>query len=157
IGVVGFHDPAADDGDRPPDEMARELARAAAREFFPALVAGRLAVRVEVYEGRRRYEQRRPGWSQDVQPDEHVPAFARMLRAYRAGAGVERLGDGAAVPARTPPRAGPGGTADGGHGEQVHPAVLLVAPAAEEAGDGDGRAERPNHLVAFRGPGMVVP
>jgi transcriptional regulator with XRE-family HTH domain len=154
--VVGFHD-AASDRDRSPDDLARDLARAAARDFFPAMVAGRLAVRVEVYDGRREYDGRRPSWARDVEPDESVPAYARMLRAYRAGETVEQLGDDGAVASRPVALAVPERTADAGHGEQVHRAVLLVAAAGEEADDdGEGRSERANHLVAFRGPGMVV-
>jgi RNA polymerase primary sigma factor len=149
--VVGFHDAAAD-RDLPPEELAAELVRAAARDFFPAMVAGRLAVRVEVYDGRREYRARRPSWAQDVSPDEQLPTYTRMLRAFRDGETVEQLGDDRRVAARAVALDVPERTAEGGHAEQAHQAVLLVAAAD----DGDGRPEAANHLVAFRGPGMVV-
>jgi RNA polymerase primary sigma factor len=153
--VVGFHDPASDH-DRPPDELARDLARAAARHFFPAMVAGRLAVRVEVHDGRRPYDERRPSFAQDVDPDEHAPSYARMLRAYRDGATVVQLGDDGEVASRTVSLTVPARTADPRHGEQEHPAILLVAGAGEDDHDADGLAEQANHLVLLRGPGMVV-
>ena len=153
--VVGFHDPAAD-RDRTAEDMARDLVRAAAQEFFPAIFAGRLAVRVEVFDCRLDYDGRRPSWAQDVEPADFVPDYVRMLRAYRDGATVGHLGDDGAVAGRDVHLAVPARTADGEHGEHDHRAVLLVAAAGEGAGDGEGPAERAHHLIAFRRPGMVV-
>ena len=155
VAVVGFHD-AASDRDRPPEELARDLARAAARHHFPAMVAGRLAVRVEVYDGRGPYDRRRPSFAQDVCPDEHAPSYARMLRAYRDGATIEQLGDGGEVACRTVGLTVPARSADPGHGEQLHQAVLLVVGTGEDDKEGEGQPQGANHLVVFRGPGMVV-
>ena len=148
--VVGFHDPAAD-RDRPAEDLVDELAGAAARNFFPAMVAGRLAVSVELRDGRRTTRE------QDVAPAEYVPAFVRLLAAYRDGATVERPGEDGSVAARAVELAVPGRTADGPEAEQpAHRAVLLVAAAADGIGDEADGPEPPNQLVAFRGAGMAV-
>ena len=146
LGVVGFHDPASD-RERPAEDLARELAGAAARNFFPAMVAGRLAVRVELRDGRR------PTWARDVEPAEHVPAYVRMLAAYRDGATGERPDDDGSVAARAVELVVPDRAADEVQGEPLHRAVLLVAAADDGEGD---RPEPANQLVAFRGAGMAV-
>jgi RNA polymerase primary sigma factor len=153
--VVGFHDASAD-RDRSPTELAQDLVRAAAENFFPALVTSRLAVRVEVYDSRRHYNDRRPTFSREVNPEEYTPTHVRMLRAYRDGATVERLGDNGEVASRMVSLAVPKRIVEPKHAEQDHTAVLLVASADEEAGVGSGPSERANHLAMFRGPGMVV-
>jgi RNA polymerase primary sigma factor len=153
--VVGFHDASAD-RDRTPTELAQDLVRAAAENFFPALVTGRLAVRVEVYDSRRQYADRRPAFSQEVNPEQFVPTHVRMLRAYRDGATVERLGDNGEVAIRTVGLSVPKRTLEPKHAEQDHAAVLLVAAADDEAEGGNGATERANHLAMSRGPGMVV-
>src|SRR5262249_38941373 len=143
----------AADRDRPPEELAGELARAA-ENFFPAMVARRLAVRVEAYDGRRDYDERRPSFAQEVHPDELTPAYARMLRAYRDGKTVDRLCAAGEAASRTVVLAVPERIANGGHGEQVHHAVLLLAAAAGP--DGEGRPTTANHLLTLRGPGRIV-
>ncbi|MGP0065010.1 MAG: helix-turn-helix domain-containing protein [Isosphaeraceae bacterium] len=154
ICVVGFHD-AASDGDRSPELLAQALVRAAAEHFFPAIVAEKLAVRAEVFDGRRPYDDRVPSFTADANPDEFTPAYVRMLRAFRAGTTVEHLGDAGAVASRAVTLCLPARTADPRHGEQSHEAVLLVA-ADEGSPGGDGHLERVNRLVMFRGAGMVV-
>jgi RNA polymerase primary sigma factor len=153
--VVGFHDASAD-RDRTPTELAQDLVRAAAENFFPAMVTGRLAVRVEVYDSRRQYADRRPSSSQAVNPGQFVPTHVRMLRAYRDGATVDRLGDNGEVASRTVSLSVPKRSLEPKHAEQDHAAILLVAAADEEADGGSGSTERANHLAMFRGPGMVV-
>ena len=153
--VIGFHD-ASSDRDRSPIDLAQDLVRAAAENFFPALVAGKLAVRVEVYDSRRQFADRRPAFSQEVSPDEFTPTHIKMLRAYRDGATVERVGDNGEVASRAVILGVPKRTVDPKHSEQEHTAVLLVTAADEDAISGDGRVERVNHLAMFRGPGMVV-
>ncbi len=156
ICVVGFHDPAAD-RERDPDELAAELARAASRNFFPAILGGRLSVRAESYDGRRAYDQRRPASTHVAEPDRHVSACAGMLRAYREGRAGDALVDGA-VACRPVRLAVPARTAPPGHGEQPHDAVLLVVAAdgAPREDDDGGPDEPQNLLIACRGPGMVV-
>lgn len=150
--VVGFHD-ASDDKDRKPVELAQDLVRAAAENFFPALVADKLGVRVEVYDSGRQYRDRKPAFAQEVNPEPYLPAAVRMLRAYWQGTTTDHLGeDTKDVAARDVILAVPKRTKDQPHAEQEHKAVLLVTPADEDADDG----ETPNYLAMFRGPGMVV-
>ena len=118
-----------------------------------AMVAGRLAVRVEASDGRQSYDRLRPSFAEDVDPDQYVPTYARMLRAYRDGATVGQLGDDGEVACREVTLAVPARTAAPGHGEQTHRAVLLVAAAGEEAREArpagkvqpPGRSPRPGH------------
>ena len=147
--VVGFHDAAAD-ADRTAEDLAAAMARAAAREFFPAMVAGRLAVRAEVYHGRRAYDDRRPSWAKDVDPAAHVPQYVRMLTAYRDGATAGRLGDAGAVAGREIALAVPARTAEGPHGEHEHRAVLLVARRRRGRRRRGGAAQRAGHLPRRR-------
>jgi RNA polymerase primary sigma factor len=152
--VVGFHDPAAD-RDRSPIELAEELVRAAAVNLFLALEAGRLAVRVEVFDGRRHYENGCPSFTQEVVPDELTPTYARMLRAFRDGTTVDRLGQAGDVAGRLVSLSVPGRVLTPKHAEVDHSAVLLVA-AADDGSEAEGLAEQPSHLVVLRGTGMVV-
>src|SRR5207237_388900 len=139
--VVGFHDASADT-DRKPVELAQELVRAAAENFFPALVADKLGVRVEVYDSGEQYRDRKPAFSQAVNPEAFVPAAVRMLKAYRDDTTVEQLGEKADdVAAREVTLTVPKRTAEPKHAEQEHKAVLLVTPADEDAPPGG--AEKP--------------
>jgi RNA polymerase primary sigma factor len=147
--VVGFHD-ASSDQDRKSVELARDLVRSAADHFFPALVFGSLTVRVEVYENRRQYSDRRPGFSQAVNVDELEPQYCKMLRTYHDGATADRLGDSGEVVVRPVTLEVPKRVVEKKHGEFEHEAVLLVMGAAE------GESQRANQLAMFRGPGMVI-
>jgi transcriptional regulator with XRE-family HTH domain len=153
--VVGFHDASAD-RDRSPTDLAQDLVRAAAENFFPALVMDRLAVRVEVYDSRRQYVDRRPAFSRGVNPEEFTPAYVKMLRSYRDGTSVAQLGENGEVASRVVTLSVPKRTVDPKHNEQDHSAVLLVTTADDEAAVGDGCSDRINQLAMFRGPGMVV-
>jgi transcriptional regulator with XRE-family HTH domain len=149
--VIGFHD-ASDDRDRSPVELAKELVQETAAHFFPALVAGRLAVRVEVCESREQYAKNQPAFSQAVNPDEFVPNYARMLRAYRDGNTTAALGEKGEVAAVAVKLSVPGLKTDKRPLAQEHDAVLLVRATDEDKAG----AEEQNHAVLFRGPGMVV-
>lgn len=152
--VVGFHDASAD-GERTPIELAQELVRAAAVNFFPALVAEKLGVRVEVYDSGKQYRDRKPAFSQAVNPEAYVPAAVRMLRAYRDDATVERLGDDTKeVALREVVLVVPKRIAVEKHVEQEHRAILLLTTGDEDAPSLG--SEKLNQLAMFRGPGMVV-
>jgi RNA polymerase primary sigma factor len=152
--VVGFHDASAD-VDRDPVELARELVRAAAVNFFPALVADKLGVRVEVYDSGQKYRDEKPAFAQAVNPESYVPAAVRMLKAYQEDRTVHRLGDDKnEVAAREVVLTVPKRSVDPKHAEQEHKAVLLLTSVDEEAES--TASEKQNHLAMFRGHGMVV-
>ncbi len=152
--VIGFHDASAD-AERKPVELAQDLVRAAAENFFLALVADKLRVRVEVYDSGQQYLDRRPAFSQVVNPEAYVSAAVRMLTAYREDTTLEQIGDSKdEVAAREVVLTVPKRTVDPKHIEQEHKAVLLVTPADED--DPTNASEKPNHIAMFRGAGMVV-
>lgn len=149
--VVGFHDASAD-GPRKPNELADELVKSAAKNFYPAIVAGQLAVTVEVYDSGQKFRDRRSSLATVVKPEDFVPAAVRMLKAFREDATVEALGDKPdEVAARKVILKVPKRTAEKTHPEFEHEAVLLVTPADDETSN-----EKPNQLAMFRGPGMIV-
>src|SRR5439155_3516451 len=136
-------------------DLARELVRAAAVNFFPALVADKLVVRVEVYDSGQKYRNKSPAFSQAVNPESYVPAAVRMLKAYQEDRTVDQLGDdNNDVAAKDVVLTVPKRTVDPKHVEQEHRAVLLLTLADEDA-EFTG-SEKPNHLAMFRGHGMVV-
>jgi len=152
--VIGFHDASADT-ERKPIELAQDLAKAAAENFFPALVADKLGVRVEVYDSGQQYKERKPAFSQTVNPEAYVPASVRMLRAYWEDTAVEQFGETKdEVAVREVTLIVPKRIDHQKHVEQEHKAVLLVT-AADEEGPSAG-SEKANQLAMFRGPGMVV-
>ena len=143
------------DIDRKPFELAQDLVRSAAENFFPALVAGKLEVRVEVFDSGQQYRESKPSFSQVVNAEEFLPAAVRMLKAYREDTLVDKFGEKKnEVAAREVVLTVPKRTADPKHTEQEHKAVLLVTPADEDAGPTS--SEKVNHLAMFRGAGMVV-
>lgn len=152
--VVGFHD-ASDDTDRPPAELAREIVRHAATNFFPAMVSGKLEVNVEVYDSGRDFRDGKPALTQTVNPADHLPAHVRMLMQFRDGDTKEQFEDeGQEVVAAAVTLTVPRRTGDPPHAEQSHPAVLLITPAADE--EAAEQKKRQFRLSVFRGPGMVV-
>jgi hypothetical protein len=152
--VLGFHD-ASEDEDRKPVDLADSLLQAAAENFFPALVADKLGVRVEVYESGEQYRTRKPAFSRVANPEAYVPAAVRMLRAYREHSTVTRFGgEKHEVAARDVVLTVPKRIALATHAEQEHKAVLLVTRADEDVPVSG--SEKPDHLAMFRGPGMVV-
>ena len=154
--VVGFHDASSDD-DTDPIDLAGALLRESAHNFFPALVAAQLAVRVEVYDSGRACRERTPTFVRDVLPEEFMPASVAMLRALQAGKVATQLGDEpGTVAMRTVELVVPRRREAGKGSEQSHRAVLLVMAANDESVSSTPAAERPSHLAMFRGPGMVV-
>jgi hypothetical protein len=152
--VVGFHDARADI-DRDPVELARELVRAAAENFFPALVADKLGVRVEVYDSGQEYRNANPAFAQTVNAESYVPAAVRMLKAYQEDRTVDRLGDHINdVAAKEVVLTVPKRSTEPKHAEQEHKAILLLTPADEDTESAG--SEKQNHLAMFRGHGMVV-
>jgi len=152
--VIGFHDASAD-VDRDPVDLARELVRAAALNFFPALVADKLGVRVEVYDSGQKYRDKDPAFAQAVNPESYVPAAVRMLKAYQEDRTVDKLGDDKNdVAAKEVVLTVPKRSVDPKHAEQEHKAVLLLTPADEDIESIE--SEKQNHLAMFRGHGMVV-
>lgn len=152
--VVGFHDASADI-DRDPVTLARELVRAAAENFFPAVVADKLGVRVEVYGSGQDYRDKNAAFAQTVNPESYVPAAVRMLKAYQEDRTVERLGDTTnEVAAKEVVLTVPKRNASPRHAEHEHKAVLLLTPADDDAEVLE--SERQNGLAMFRGHGMVV-
>ena len=106
-----------------PRPTSQDLVRAAAENFFPALVMEKLAVRVEVYDSRRQYTDRRPAFSREVSPDEFTPSYVKTMRAYRDGTAVERLGDNGEVASRAVTLSVPKRIEDPKHTEQDHSAI----------------------------------
>jgi len=87
--ILGFHDPAQDG---PPDgtRVVDDLVRAAAANFWPAILDEALTVRVDhLVDGRCVRDE-------EVRPDDYVPEFAKAYRTYREGDTVtvgERVND----------------------------------------------------------------
>ena len=143
--IVGFNDPSGEA--EKPGELIAGLSRAAARHFWPAIVSGRMRIRVQHADGRRVTS------SLTVNPDEQLPEFSQLARAHAAGDVDEELtglGDSArvVVPLQLPPRRMPGSTKTKTLGE--HHAVLLVR-LAEKAD-----APQVNTIAYHRGTQMVV-
>jgi transcriptional regulator with XRE-family HTH domain len=82
--VLAFKDPEAEA--RPDiNTLMTEISRAAAENFFPAIISDRLRVRVEhLVDGQLRS-------AVDVDPDRFVPEFCDSLRKHRAGEVTEEL------------------------------------------------------------------
>ena len=142
--VVGFHDPNSDTHKSVP-ELAEEIAQAAARNFWPALVSGRLAVKVTTYAGREQQSE------VTVQADDYHHPFVEMLRKFNAGELSEKLAKEGDVVLRrivleipqrkTPPK----------HNPIRHEAILLVRQDAENEPDG-----LTGHVVFYRGRDMII-
>ncbi len=153
--VVGFHD-ASEDGDGDPVRLAEALARASAENFFPALVANQLAVRVEVYDSGRTCHQKTPSREWVVRPEDFVPASVAMLRAFREARVKAHIGDEPGVVAMREVKLLVPKRLDAPKvPEQSHEAILLVMAADDDRAP-IASGEPRNHLTMFRGPGMIV-
>jgi RNA polymerase primary sigma factor len=149
---VGFRDPESE-GDSDPDEILVKLARAAAENFFPALVQGRLTVTVEhVVDG----EQRR---RVEVNAREYVPELCDALERYHAGEVVDELHEAGDVARRIirlrvpATRAGAEGVT--AYTEELEAPCVLVIRLAEET-EGEHALVPPNRVALVRGRGMVT-
>lgn len=153
--ILGFHDASADSQGKPL-VLAQDIVKAAATNFYPALVADKLGVRVEVYDSGKEYRAGKPAFSKAVNPVEFVPSAVRMLQAYREDQTVDAFTDAEkevvcreivlTVPKRM--------REPNKHGEQEHRAILLIATADDDWQE--AKHEKTNHMAYFRGPGMIV-
>lgn len=142
--VVGFHDPNSDSR-KSVQELSAEIAQAAARNFWPALVSGRLSVQVTTYEALERQTD------VAVHAEDYHRPFVEMLRKFNAGELSEKLtNDGDVVERRitlelprrkSPPK----------HAEIEHEAILLVRRDAEDEPDG-----MTGQVVFYRGRDMII-
>lgn len=158
IAIVGMRD-LDSDRPRPPREIVEDMADAAERHFWPAILAGHLEVRVQYCEiedpdGSTAPELDRlvdPAKSRAVGP--HVAALA----AHRAGETEETLiDDGDVVATRVPLQVPARKSGADPHGDFTHEALVLVrrACAEEEADEVSSREFR--RAVLMRGANMVV-
>ncbi|MGB8644835.1 MAG: hypothetical protein WCF84_06330 [Anaerolineae bacterium] len=142
--VVGFHDPNSDTR-KSIQELSAEIAQAAARNFWPALVSGKLSVQVTTYEARERQTD------VTVHAEDYHRPFAEMLRKFNAGELGDKLtNEGDVVERRImleiPPRKSPPK-----HNEIKHEAILLVRQDAEDEPDG-----MTGQVVFYRGRDMII-
>ena len=157
IQIVGVYDPS---GEVPEDiqKIGDRLEEETARNFFPALLSGRLEVRVALWDGCRRIRVSR------VMPERFFPGFADAYeRRSEALARPERPGDVATarIPLEIPARKVfvDGRTRRAGEPIQ-HEALLVVRldtdSERQDAESGVSPARLPGHLAVFRGREMVV-
>lgn len=147
--VVGFHDPSSDTP-RNMQDLARDIQKAIARNFWPALESGRFKVRVSTYEG----GQHDPNSSNVISADADAPTapFVVALRAYRKGEFKDQLAAPGDVTEtritlkipRRKARLDP-------HPEMQHDAVLLIRRARE-----DEDVSLVGRVAYFRGREMVI-
>jgi len=145
IVVVGFYDPSREEL-ASAGEIASEIERAAAKDFWPALTDGRLAVTVEEYDGRDLKSTRK------VDPVQWQPAFVDALTRHMhddVSATLQEPGDVARIPIQLDIPAC--SIAKNEHAAMTHNAVLLVRLA-----DNDDTSATLRRAAFFRGAGMVV-
>lgn len=91
--IVGFHDPQSSDGTKA-EVVQRQLANAGAKNFWPAILSGRLRLLVDHWRDGREVA------SEDVDPRAYVPEFCAAYDAFREDRLVSELtvpGDVASV------------------------------------------------------------
>lgn len=142
--VVGFHDPNSDTH-KSVSELSAEIAQAAARNFWPALVSGRLSVQVTTYEGRQQQT------SVNVHAEDYHRPFVEMLRKFNAGELGEKLANEGDVVERRITLEIPQRKSAPKHGEIKHEAILLVRQDAENEPDG-----LTGQVVFYRGRDMII-
>lgn len=141
--VVGFHDNTDDPDD--PDDLAQKIEVAVAGNFWPALVAGRLSVRVSTFEG----DQIRRNIP--VDPEKHQLEFVQALRKFQDDDLVDHLQLEGDVAARVIPLSVPKRKVDPKHGPLDHEAILIVRRDSTDRPDTDE-----DQAVFFRGQRMVI-
>jgi transcriptional regulator with XRE-family HTH domain len=146
--VVGAYDPSGEAEGI--EEIAREIQRAAALNFWPAMVESadapaRLRVTVRTQRGRTVVSET------TVDPSEHAGPFVNALRAYREGETVDMLEKDGDVVVDSATLSVPNRLEDPEHESFEQQAVVLVTLAAEDA---DERLV--NRIAYFRGNQMVV-
>lgn len=143
--VVGFHDPSSD-LPRTPRELAAEIERAVADNFWPALSASRLEVTVETADGPT------VNYQVKVDANQSVPQFVDALQKNSIDDITEQLVEtGDVVRKKVRLRIPRRKSEEDPHDEVTHDAVLLVRRAEE----GDNSV-RKNQVALFRGRLMVV-
>lgn len=142
--VVGFYDPNSDTRKSVP-ELADEIARAAARNFWPALVSARLEVKVTTYAARD--EQTHV----TVHAENYHRPFVEMLRKFNAGELGEKLANEGDVVQRRITLDIPQRKSPPKHGGIKQQAILLVRQDAENEPDG-----LTGQVVFYRGRDMII-
>ena len=149
--IVGFLDPRGDTGSNTADAIG-EIARAAAFNFWPAMLWGELAVSVERYVN----DAATPEQLIVVDPRNYVPAFCAAVESQMEKKTVTELsqpGDVVEAPvSHTVPA-----TRSGDDVEQYPEAVaqsVLVVRQSETTEPADDRYL--NHVAMIRGRGMVT-
>ncbi len=143
--VVGFHDPNAD-GTTEPQDMAKEIAEAVARNFWPAIESRRLSVDVTTYEGRSRKV------SISVDAELYQKPFVDIVRSYRNSETTARLVNDGDIALRPITLSIPRRRAQvDPHEPMDHEAALLVRF------DADGEeSELSNTVALYRGREMII-
>lgn len=148
--IVGFRDPQSEAGGET-SGLLEKLAQAAAVNFWPAIIWGRLSVSLARIVDDRAVEQ------VPLDPRKYVPEFCEALERHREDRVVERLaepGDVIRLPVNITV---PGTSADVGgflpHVELQAQALLLVRLAES---DEDGVRRKINTVALVRGRGMIT-
>ncbi|MHA7263487.1 helix-turn-helix domain-containing protein [Arthrobacter sp. TMN-37] len=145
--IVGAFDPKGDHNSV--EEMHDALARALARNFWPAMVERseeQPSLMTAIVRSERNGKQVK---EEVVDPVDREPVKTAMLRAYLDGVTVEALEEPGQVVQKTVTLKVPKRTADGAHGVTEHEAVLLVS----EAGEDDDLV---NQVYFMRGSHMII-
>ena len=140
--VMGFYDAASDE----PDNLVRtaeELERAAAENFWPAIISNLLKVSIRIQNGRNEV------YDIDVDPEKHVPDFVDAYRKNKRHEIVENLEEVGDVVRKIVTLTIPDREKPPEHETVDHEAVLIVRRASTDSGN--------NNVVHFyRGRHMVV-
>jgi transcriptional regulator with XRE-family HTH domain len=142
--VLGFHDSNSDDPDNI-ENMAENIERAVARNFWPAIVSGSVVARVKLIENGK---ERR---SVPVDAEKYEPELVDMYRKYHKQELVDTLSLEGDVAQRVIQIPVPKRTADPKHDEITHEAMLLVRLDNEKDNDKDI-----NKVSFFRGQEMII-
>jgi RNA polymerase primary sigma factor len=158
IAIVGMRDLDAD-RPRPPREIVVQMADAAERNFWPAIEAGQLEVRVQYVEVEDPDSDYEPEFDELVDPAQSraVGPYVAAVRAHRAGETDELLiGDGDVVCVPVPLNLPARRMGEERHEALTHEAQVLIRRAtAEEEADDVSRAEF-RRGVLMRGSNMAV-
>lgn len=142
--VVGFHDPNSDTR-KSVQELADEIAQATARNFWPALVSGRLSVQVTTYDARKQQT------NVNVHAEDYHRPFVEMLRKFNVGELSDKLANEGDVVRRRITLEIPLRKSPPKHNEIRHEAILLVRQDAENEPDG-----LTGQVVFYRGRDMII-
>lgn len=146
--IVGAYDPSGEAEEI--DELAKQIRRAAAMNFWPAMVGTddtppRLKVNVRTQRGTRIVSDTL------VDPREYVGPLVQALEKYRAGEAVESLDEVGDVVMESAKLSVPARVGQPRHEPTEQDAVVLVAKAADDAPE-----SLVNRIFYFRGNQMVI-